>query len=348
MAALEIQPLSELEVREQLEALGYHNFSPEKIKQITKDLADYLADEGLLTDTTDPSFVSDSTPQDSPARGTSRQPLHDIPGPSHYHQQHYVRYGHPDITGKENHSKRFPDGGETRAYYDTSFTSTNADETLYSEDGKSSPRVHPNAKPKPFIKRKVVRKRNGRSQVFDESVTESESDLSYINDRLADLRLPLRGEELQDEEDADSEASTVTDQMQHRRRPKSSSRWSDGASSSSIERYSSQPLKSFIRPTSAPPKWKHDKKTDPVTRHQMYAAQWKTIKAPGERSHKGLRWHIREQMLYKDDIVLPRHNPRIYVPNNYEVPTEKKRQALRWAVRNSLANREMPYSSFKF
>ncbi|KAB0353647.1 hypothetical protein FD755_023614, partial [Muntiacus reevesi] len=53
-----------------------------------------------------------------------------------------------------------------------------------------------------------------------------------------------------------------------------------------------------------------------------------------------LRWGIREQMLCRAEAQSkPQH---IYVPNNYLVPTEKKRSALRWGVRCDLANGVMP------
>ena len=43
-------------------------------------------------------------------------------------------------------------------------------------------------------------------------------------------------------------------------------------------------------------------KTDPVNRYQQYAQQWNKSKVPEEKTHKNLRWSIREQMLYKDII----------------------------------------------
>lgn len=341
MATSGFQPLSESEVAEQLSILGYKNFSPGKIRQITEDLAAYLADEGFLTDvTTDQSYVSESSSPRNLRSSSARPPLHDVPASSqHCHQP---VNNHPDSCGKENDLKM---GYANLTGLSEELSIAESSDRSYNKDEEQMPRQNR----KPFIKRKVVRKRNGQAQVFDESITESESDISYLNDRLADLHIPLRGEKLV-EEDTESETSTITRHLRSRRSSKSvfPSRWSDTGSSETSERYSSQPLKSFIRPASAPVKWRHDKKTDPVTRHQMYAEHWKAIKAPGERNHKGLRWHIREQMLYKDDVVLPRQNPRVYVPNTYKVPTEKKRQALRWAVRNSLANREMPYSTFNF
>jgi hydrolethalus syndrome protein 1 len=55
----------------------------------------------------------------------------------------------------------------------------------------------------------------------------------------------------------------------------------------------------------------------------------------GEKNHKNLRWAIREKMLDKHVIV----KQQIHQPvNNYSIPTEKKRQDLRWSIRSALAN----------
>ncbi|NXL68396.1 HYLS1 protein, partial [Chordeiles acutipennis] len=53
-----------------------------------------------------------------------------------------------------------------------------------------------------------------------------------------------------------------------------------------------------------------------------------------------LRWAIREQMLWKPQI--PNKPQHFYVPNNYVVPTAKKRAALRWEVRWDLAQGLLP------
>ncbi|NXQ89768.1 HYLS1 protein, partial [Nyctibius grandis] len=56
--------------------------------------------------------------------------------------------------------------------------------------------------------------------------------------------------------------------------------------------------------------------------------------------HLELRWAIRQQMLCQPELsTKPRH---LYAPNLYVVPTEKKRAALRWAVRWDLAQGFLP------
>lgn len=49
---------------------------------------------------------------------------------------------------------------------------------------------------------------------------------------------------------------------------------------------------------------------------------------------------IKEQLAYQPPAPKPR---RVFVPNSYVVPTEKKRSALRWEIRNDLANGLLPH-----
>ncbi|NWY43580.1 HYLS1 protein, partial [Sylvia atricapilla] len=56
-------------------------------------------------------------------------------------------------------------------------------------------------------------------------------------------------------------------------------------------------------------------------------------------THQGLRWAVRRQMQQSE---LPRRAQKHLVPNTYEVPTTKKRDALRFGVRWDLAHSLMP------
>ena len=51
------------------------------------------------------------------------------------------------------------------------------------------------------------------------------------------------------------------------------------------------------------PHTKNIKKTDPVSKYQQYRESWQSQRAPGEKKHKALRWHVREHMLYHDEVV---------------------------------------------
>ena len=53
----------------------------------------------------------------------------------------------------------------------------------------------------------------------------------------------------------------------------------------------------------ANPHTRNIRKCDPVSRYQQYSQCWNSQKAPGEKKHNSLRWHVREQMLYQDEVV---------------------------------------------
>ncbi|XP_038670620.1 uncharacterized protein si:dkey-23f9.4 isoform X3 [Scyliorhinus canicula] len=62
--------------------------------------------------------------------------------------------------------------------------------------------------------------------------------------------------------------------------------------------------KSFIRPLMDHPHTRNIKKSDPVAKYFEYKRNWETFKAPGEKDRKELRWGIREQMFYKNQLPL--------------------------------------------
>ena len=51
------------------------------------------------------------------------------------------------------------------------------------------------------------------------------------------------------------------------------------------------------------PNKRNVKKCDPVAQFQKYNQAWSSQRAPGEKSHSQLRWGVREQMLYQDEVV---------------------------------------------
>ncbi|XP_029462693.1 hydrolethalus syndrome protein 1 [Rhinatrema bivittatum] len=166
---------------------------------------------------------------------------------------------------------------------------------------------------RPAMKRKVLRRsEDGRVQISDESnVSEVESEICWGQE-------PWKGES-----DLERLEMTLVPPyfVNHRQEQEERDR-----------------LKSFIRPRLI---GNHQKKTDPVAKYQQYKRGWDAFQAPGEKDRKDLRWDMREQMLYKAPQP-HRRTPHVYIPNNYVVPTEKKRSTLRWGVRYDLANGIIP------
>ncbi|XP_017287646.1 hydrolethalus syndrome protein 1 [Kryptolebias marmoratus] len=184
-----------------------------------------------------------------------------------------------------------------------------------------------------YIKRKVLRKHKGKSHVCDESVYSEGSDVSScLEERMAGLDLSTSA---QKDFEAESENGTKSSDT-------------DGTSLSAFESYirgmtrsesdgDVRPKpKSFIRPVLSQ---QTVKKTDPVAKYFQYKQIWEMFKLPGESDRKALRREIKERLAYQPPPPKPQ---RVYVPNTYTVPTEKKRLALRWEVRNDLANGLIP------
>nr|XP_015218756.1 PREDICTED: hydrolethalus syndrome protein 1 isoform X3 [Lepisosteus oculatus] len=185
------------------------------------------------------------------------------------------------------------------------------------------------------------------AMLFEKQDSKNEYDKAVDVGKLEEEldRLQLCSDELDSEVDSEetsslsdktsSEAERVSSAFQVYRR--------DFRRSASENDILSHP-KSFIRPQMNHPHTRNLKKTDPVSKYFQYKQDWDTFRAPGEKDRKGLRWGIREQMLYKSQA--PPKPQRIYVPNTYVVPTEKKRSALRWEVRHDLANGIQPPKIF--
>ncbi|XP_075947729.1 uncharacterized protein hyls1 [Anarhichas minor] len=161
---------------------------------------------------------------------------------------------------------------------------------------------------------------------------------SCLEKRLADLHLSSSAQR-----DFETEIEDVAGQSD------TQSSETDGVSFSAFESYirgmtrtqSDGDLrpkpKSFIRPAMSQQTLK---KTDPVAKYFEYKQHWAMHKVPGEDQRRSERREIKERLAYRPPPPKPR---RVYVPNTYVVPTEKKRSALCWRIRNDLANGLLPH-----
>eukprot|EP00035_Acanthoeca_spectabilis_P017743 m.374828 g.374828 ORF g.374828 m.374828 type:complete len:248 (+) comp16692_c0_seq15:53-796(+) len=77
---------------------------------------------------------------------------------------------------------------------------------------------------------------------------------------------------------------------------------------------------------------KKKRKDDPVERGRRYREEQQRYNIPGQTRHTQLRRSVREQLRENVDPPFTRPSHR-HQKNEYVVPTEKKRQALRWVVR---------------
>ncbi|XP_044524285.1 hydrolethalus syndrome protein 1 [Gracilinanus agilis] len=221
------------------------------------------------------------------------------------------------------------------------------EELIASETGSDTSQIAR----KPVMKRKVLRRKpDGEVLVTDESVI-SESGSAIENEmELWDLRRRLMN--LQPCQEDESDAKDVDDSgkfyPQHSYHDISQEEQEiicylqrEAMESPAYEQdliVSNRP-KSFILPK-LDQVGRNRGKVDRVARYFEYKKDWDSMRLPGEDQRKDLRWGVREQMICRaESQPKPQH---IYVPNNYLVPTMKKRSALRWGVRCDLANGVMP------
>ncbi|XP_014677753.1 PREDICTED: hydrolethalus syndrome protein 1-like [Priapulus caudatus] len=181
-----------------------------------------------------------------------------------------------------------------------------------------------------FTKRKVLRQVDGRSQVFDES---SLSDASALSENVRDYAERRDGGPPRWNLRQRPQRGSAPPSFRSARYPEST----QGVEEEEEEDYAClRARRSFIRPSlgEAEP-GRLDRRCDPVDRYHAYREIWDAQPPPGTLRHSALRWAVRERMLTQDEPPSPRRPRR--TPTAYVVPTEKKRQSLRWQVRSVLA-----------
>ncbi|XP_031570986.1 hydrolethalus syndrome protein 1 homolog [Actinia tenebrosa] len=294
---------TEDEIRDKLAELGYRNIPREKLREFADDLQQLIKFESSATNQqrgTASSSTLDTTEQiDSFVSTTDEQTE---TSPESDKERLYPRRA-AEITSKKGLS-HIPYGKENYLYPIKEVDTPTSDGTSVDYERPS----HKLAK-----KRKVLRRRNGEARVFDESFTSTDSgstgtDISELEQRLRELPL------------CDPKYDNIFQQ------PLDYRPW-EGQQAGGA-------LPSYIRPRTSHPHTRGIKKCDPVNRYRQFSREWENNKAPGEKSHKSLRWNVRGQLLQCDIFERPQ---RRYVPNNYVVPTDKKRQNLRWQVRTNMA-----------
>ncbi|XP_065832793.1 centriolar and ciliogenesis-associated protein HYLS1-like [Oscarella lobularis] len=94
---------------------------------------------------------------------------------------------------------------------------------------------------------------------------------------------------------------------------------------------------SFIRPVNNGREPGRIRRCDPVRLYHEYREQWSQCPLPGENGHNHLRWALKEHFERGHSRLSTHRQHQISPPNAYVPPPDKKRQSLRWAVRQALA-----------
>ncbi|KAI4796535.1 hypothetical protein KUCAC02_026922 [Chaenocephalus aceratus] len=307
---------SEEEIQQQLAALGYKNIPKHRLREFKQD----------LDELTNPSTSQPSPPAFTKEKVSnchfkdSREGFFLHPGPAEHDRQHSVSL-----------NPRRPAGAPGRLQEEE-----DPDETLHpplTDSLSSTPDSHRGH----FIKRKVLRKHKGQSLVCDESIYSEDSDAaSFLEERLADLRLSPSAQRDFDTENEDGQSEPQSSDMEEGSLSAFES-YIRGMTRAKSDGDLRPKPKSFIRPVMSQ---QTIKKTDPVAKYFHYKQLWEMFTLPGESDRRAIRMEIKEQLAYQPPAPKPR---RVFVPNSYVVPTEKKRSALRWEIRNDLANGLLPH-----
>ncbi|KAG1933458.1 hydrolethalus syndrome protein [Pimephales promelas] len=355
---------SEEEIQLQLAALGYSNISKERLREFKRDLDQLIRHEKSKSHSssgwTSPTSHSSSS-KSPPALIKEKVQLNNI-GPS----CNYVLLN-TSSTGqrREIFTSTFNEDDHRDTgmnhYYDSysrhsvahrPARPSTAPNRLETEEGPSeifhsvldgsettSPDRDHQAHLKPVIKRKVLRKHQGRSHVCDESThSEDSGTVSELEERLDHMRIGASRVQYDSESEEtgsySGRSSSVTEEP-----PSAFQEYIRRMTRSQSESDIRPRPKSFIRPVFDHPHTRNLKKTDPVAKYLQYKQDWEMFKPPGEKSRKELHWAIREQLMYQPPPTRPQ---KTFIPNNYVVPTEKKRSALRWEIRHDLAHGIIP------
>ncbi|RXM33019.1 Hydrolethalus syndrome protein 1-like [Acipenser ruthenus] len=336
---------TEDDIQQQLVLLGYNNIPRHRLHEFKKDLEQLIRHERSKSQTSServsPQSYS-SGGKNSPAYGNLIVQLYlQVPLSTYgteYPSTTSARFQQYDSYIMHSVTPAFPRPTSAPCRLDVENSSESINSTLESATSSSTNPDRPQGSyGKPAIKRKVLRKQNGQVHVCDESIhSEAESDaVSKLEERL--VRLQMCSEVSDFDLETDEMGSLSEQSSSDEARPHSAFQLytRDALRSAETERdsHSSSRPKSFIRPQLDHPHTRNLKKNDPVSKYFQYKQDWEAFKPPEEKQHKGLRWGIRKPQ-------------RIYVPNTYEVPTQKKRLALRWEVRHDLAKGLMPQKIF--
>lgn len=321
---------TEEEVRMKLQQLGYLDVPRSKLLEFMADLEELIELDlsnctSSINEGGDESKVVDSTQQQHPLKGTTAKTQRKAFAKEKVRSMsasHHISFDKENATLFDRND--IPVFDSTRESLSSTLLDTeDPDETLK--------KVNP-MRPDSAMKRKVVRKRDGSSRIFDESA--STHDGSVLSD-ITDLEDKVRNLPVTDDDRLSVNSSRPASSMSYKKQQRSKSASSINSTSSLLSDIPGGVLPSFIRLANSHPHTKNLMKCDPVSRFHQFNKEWQRGKVPGESGHSNLRWNVRERMLHCEVFEKPR---RQHTTNDYVVPTDKKRQALRWKVRTAMAN----------
>jgi len=308
---------SDEEIREELARLGYDNVPTEKLCEFKKDLLKLIESERSKNNSVNSSFTSDLKNQgeiDYPNDGDelSQSNL------SNHGNQWIEQNDETNESDKEEIVITKPKVPGAYSLYELPVELDTKSKNKTAKENKSNNMDHKplDCSSSRIVKRKTCRMMVDGARRVDESFTSDETDGMFeVYEKIKSMAM------------RDCECDKKKDSVISSEEPPYRLK---------ITKKNSFP--SVIH-KSVPPHDRFKKAALPFEKNRYYQQMWKAHAIPGETTYDKLCKKIHLKMMKKDEIKL---DPKIYVPNNYVIPSEKNRKALRWRIRHALERFEIP------
>jgi len=308
---------SDEEIREELARLGYDNVPTEKLCEFKKDLLKLIESERSKNNSMNSSFTSDHKNQgeiDYPNDGDelSQSNL------SNHGNQWIEQNDETNESDKEEILITKPKVPGAYSLYELPVELDTKSKNKTAKENTSNNMDHKplDCSSSRIVKRKTCRMMVDGARRVDESFTSDETDGMFeVYEKIKSMAM------------RDCECDKKKDSVVSSEEPPYRLK---------ITKKNSFP--SVIH-KSVPPHDRFKKAALPFEKNRYYQQMWKAHAIPGETTYDKLCKKIHLKMMKKDEIKL---DPKIYVPNNYVIPSEKNRKALRWRIRHALERFEIP------
>jgi len=320
---------SDEEIREELARLGYDNVPADKLCEFKKDLLKLIESERSKNNSLNSSFLSENKyPEETTDHNEGQE---SIQGDFTNHGNQWIQQQNQgqETDAEENNCNGIESEEEeiivskpkVPGAYSLYELPLELDKKRKNKSAKQNTSNNMDYKPLDCSSSRVVKRKTCRMMVdgarrVDESFTSDETDGMFeVYEKIKSMAM------------RDCEC----DKKKH----------SSGSSEEPPYRLRISKKNSFpsVIHKSVPPHDRFKKAALPFEKNRYYQQMWKAHAIPGETTYDKLCKKIHMKMMKKDEIKL---DPKIYVPNNYVIPSEKNRKALRWRIRHALERFEIP------
>jgi len=310
------------EIREELARLGYHNVPSDKLSEFKKDLLKLIEAERTSKNNSFDSSIDERRGVDEyegPELGRGNFTNHGSQWIDENLKEDWGYRGEPSRKDQydrvKSSSSTHQRKGVPGSYALHELPIDVERENRHANDNKSNntDQTAHNESGR-VVKRKTCRTAPDGARRIDESFTESETE------DILNIYQKIKSMAVRDCECGKSKGTSSDVEPPYRIK----------SGKKKIPSYIRKPL---------PPHTRNLKFTNPFSKMDKYERLWKMRPVPGEADRSAVAKKIHQKMLQKYEIKV---DNKVYVPNNFTIPSDKPRTALRWKVRSALENYELP------